>query len=310
MSLKNLSKSYLGSLKSLDTEEHIDLAFYRPIGYMWACAARRLGVTPNVITVAAIFIGLGAAVAFYFNSLPVNLVGILLLIWANSFDSADGQLARMTGQYSRLGRILDGLCGDIWFAAIYIAIILREIATSPFFAAHSWVIITLALVTAVCHARQAAMADYYRQIHLFIIKGEDGSELESSATLRRRLAETTGFWKRLTLKAYILYTASQEATTPQLQRLRRLITARYPDGHLPDKLRADFRRLSLPLMKYTNILSFNWRTIVLFASLLAGQPWIYFAVEVTVFNVILIYMVRRHEKICRAMTDNIENGLY
>lgn len=310
MNLKNLSKSYLVSLKSLDTEEHIDLAFYRPIGYVWACAARRLGVTPNVITVAAIFIGLGAAVAFYFNSLPVNLVGILLLIWANSFDSADGQLARMTGQYSRLGRILDGLCGDIWFAAIYIAIILREIATSPFFAAHSWVIITLALVTAVCHARQAAMADYYRQIHLFIIKGEDGSELESSATLRRRLAETTGFWKRLTLKAYILYTASQEATTPQLQRLRRLIAARYPDGHLPDKLRADFRRLSLPLMKYTNILSFNWRTIVLFASLLAGQPWIYFAVEVTVFNVILIYMVRRHEKICRAMTDNIENGLY
>lgn len=310
MNLKNLSKSYLASLKSLDTEEHIDLAFYRPIGYMWACAARRLGVTPNVITVAAIFIGLGAAVAFYFNSLPVNLVGILLLIWANSFDSADGQLARMTGQYSRLGRILDGLCGDIWFAAIYIAIILREIATSPFFAAHSWVIITLALVTAVCHARQAAMADYYRQIHLFIIKGEEGSELESSATLRRRLAETTGFWKRLTLKAYILYTASQEATTPQLQRLRRLIAARYPDGHLPDKLRADFRRLSLPLMKYTNILSFNWRTIVLFASLLAGQPWIYFAVELTVFNVILIYMVRRHEKICRAMTDNIENGLY
>lgn len=310
MNLKNLSKSYLASLKSLDTEEHIDLAFYRPIGYVWACAARRLGVTPNVITVAAIFIGLGAAVAFYFNSLPVNLVGILLLIWANSFDSADGQLARMTGQYSRLGRILDGLCGDIWFAAIYIAIILREIATSPLFAAHSWVIITLALVTAVCHARQAAMADYYRQIHLFIIKGEDGSELESSATLRRRLAETTGFWKRLTLKAYILYTASQEATTPQLQRLRRLIAARYPDGHLPDKLRADFRRLSLPLMKYTNILSFNWRTIVLFASLLAGQPWIYFAVEVTVFNVILIYMVRRHEKICRAMTDNIENGLY
>lgn len=310
MNLKNLSKSYLASLKSLDTEEHIDLAFYRPIGYVWACAAQRLGVTPNVITVAAIFIGLGAAVAFYFNSLPVNLVGILLLIWANSFDSADGQLARMTGQYSRLGRILDGLCGDIWFAAIYIAIILREIATSPFFAAHSWVIITLALVTAVCHARQAAMADYYRQIHLFIIKGEDGSELESSATLRRRLAETTGFWKRLTLKAYILYTASQEATTPQLQRLRRLIAARYPDGHLPDKLRDNFRRLSLPLMKYTNILSFNWRTIVLFASLLAGQPWIYFAVEVTVFNVILIYMVRRHEKICRAMTDNIENGLY
>ncbi|MGN0219346.1 MAG: CDP-alcohol phosphatidyltransferase family protein [Muribaculaceae bacterium] len=310
MSLNDLRKNYLASLKSLDTEEHIDLAFYRPIGYMWACLARRLGVTPNVITVAAIFIGLGAAVAFYYNSLAVNLVGILLLVWANSFDSADGQLARMTGQYSRLGRILDGLCGDIWFAAIYIAIILREIATSPFFGAHSWVIIAMALVTAVCHARQAAMADYYRQLHLYIIKGESGSELESSTRLRRRLAETTGFWKRLTLKAYILYTASQEATTPQLQRLRRLIAARYPGGRLPERLRSDFRRQSLPLMKYTNILSFNWRTIVLFASLIAGQPWIYFAVELTVFNAILIYMVRSHERICRTMTENIENGLY
>ncbi len=63
-------------------------------------------------------------------------------------------------------------------------------------------------------------------------------------------------------------------------------------------------------MKYTNILSFNWRTIVLFASLLAGHPWVYFAVELTVFNLILIYMVRRHEKICRIMTADIEHGIY
>ncbi len=310
MNLKNSSKNYLDSLKSLDTEEHIDLAFYRPIGYLWACLAQRLGITPNVITVAAIFIGIGAAVAFYFNSLTINIIGMLLLVWANSFDSADGQLARMTRQYSRLGRILDGLCGDIWFAAIYISIILREIATSPFFAAHTWIIITMAVVTAVCHARQAAMADYYRQMHLYIIKGESGSELESSARLRRRLAEATDFRKRLILKAYICYTVSQEAATPSLQRLRHLIEERYPVGLLPDKLRDDFRQLSLPLMKYTNILSFNWRTIVLFASLLAGHPWVYFAVELTVFNLILIYMVRRHEKICRIMTADIEHGIY
>ena len=42
--------SYRDSLKSMDTEEHIDLAFYRPIGYAWACLAKKLGVTPNAIT--------------------------------------------------------------------------------------------------------------------------------------------------------------------------------------------------------------------------------------------------------------------
>jgi len=58
---------------------------------------------------------------------------MLLLVWANSFDSADGQLARMTKQYSPLGRILDGMSGDIWFITIYLCICLRENATSAFF---------------------------------------------------------------------------------------------------------------------------------------------------------------------------------
>ena len=110
--------NYQDSLKSLDTEEHIDLAFYRPIGYMWACLAAKLGVTPNAITIASIFLGIAAGVAFYFNNMWINVAGMILLMWANSFDSADGQLARMTKQYSRLGRILDGMAGDLWFASI------------------------------------------------------------------------------------------------------------------------------------------------------------------------------------------------
>ena len=96
------------TLKSLDTEECIDIWFYRPIGYRWALLFRRLGVSPNAITIMAIFIGIAAGVCFYYTSLTVNVVGMLLLVWANSYDSADGQLARMTGQKSPLGRVLDG----------------------------------------------------------------------------------------------------------------------------------------------------------------------------------------------------------
>ena len=56
--------SYRDSLKSMDTEETIDLMFYRPVGYAWACLARRLGVTPNAITIASIFLGVAAGVLF------------------------------------------------------------------------------------------------------------------------------------------------------------------------------------------------------------------------------------------------------
>lgn len=306
---------YRRSLKSLDTEEGIDLAFYRPIGYRWAILAARFGISPNAITIAAIFLGIGAGILFYFPELWINVAGMLLLIWANSFDSADGQLARLTKQYSRIGRILDGLCGDFWFAAIYFAIIFREIDFSPFFSTHQWVIWVLAIVTGISHTKQAAMADYYRQFHLFFLKGEEGSELDSVSQLRRQIVEggitwKNNFWKRLTLSVYLTYTRQQEATSPAMQELRRELRRRFPDGHIPQSFRDDFRRGSLPLMKYTNILSFNWRTITLFTSLFIGQPWLYFVTELTVFNAILLYMIVRHERLCRRLILRLNDGLY
>ncbi|MDE5650542.1 MAG: CDP-alcohol phosphatidyltransferase family protein, partial [Duncaniella sp.] len=291
-------EEYRRSLKSMDTEEHIDLAFYRPIGFMWAKLAQRLGVSPNAITIASIFLGIAAGVMFYYPVLWINIIGMLLLIWANSFDSADGQLARMTKQYSRIGRILDGLSGDIWFATIYVAICLRENTFCPFFAEHPWIIWVTAIVTGICHAKQAAMADYYRQFHLYFLKGEDGSELDSAEELKRNLDESgytwkNSFWKRLTMRTYLNYTLQQEATTPAMQQLRRELHSRFPDGIIPLSFRQAFRRESLPLMKYTNILSFNWRTIWLFVSLFIGQPWLYFIFELTLFNILAIYMIVR-----------------
>lgn len=307
------STSYKDSLKSLDTEEHIDLWFYRPIGYAWARLAARLGITPNVITIASIFLGIGAGVAFYFSDLWINIIGMLLLVWANSFDSADGQLARMTGQYSRLGRILDGMAGDFWFITIYIAICLREIHTSEFFIAHHWVIWVLAIATGICHAKQASMADYYRQFHLFFLKGKDGSELENLSDLEKKYKDISwkeNFWKKLTMATYVNYTRQQEATTPSMQKLRRELRSRFGSGAIPQSFRDDFRSMSLPLMKYTNILSFNWRVIVLFISLFASMPWIYFVFEFTVLNALMIYMVLRHESICRRMTQKLKEGFY
>lgn len=312
-STASTSSSYRDSLKSMDTEEHIDLFFYRPIGYAWACLARKLGVTPNAITIASIFLGIGAGVMFYFNSLWMNVIGMLLLIWANSFDSADGQLARMTKQYSRLGRILDGLSGDVWFACIYVAICLRENVTSAFFMEHPWVIWVVAVVTGICHAKQAAMADYYRQFHLYFLKGEEGSELETASELKTKLSTLSwsrNFWKKLTLTVYTNYTVQQEATAPAMQALRRELRQRFPSGRIPQSFRDAFRAASLPLMKFTNILSFNWRTIALFISLLLKMPWLYFAFELVVLNNLLVYMVIRHEAICRKFTAELKDGKY
>lgn len=303
--------AYLDSLKSMDTEETFDLIFYRRIGYGWACIAKKLGVTPNAITIASIFLGIGAGVCFYFNDLLINILGVFLLVWANSFDSADGQLARMTKQYSRIGRILDGLSGDFWFAAIYIAICLRENVTSDFFMAHKWVIWVVAVVTGVCHGVQAAMADYYRQFHLYFLKGEGGSELERASDLWdkfHQLSWKRNFFQKLSLMFYTNYTVGQEKRTPRMQKLRRMLAERF-GGMPPQWFRDQFRAKSKPLMKYTNILSFNTRTFALFAAILIFRmPWLYFAFELTVLNILLIYMMWRHERICSFFCRELEAG--
>ena len=60
----DLKKQYKASLKSADTEEGIDLAFYRPIGFAWAYLFRQLGITPNMVTTIGLLGNLAAAVIF------------------------------------------------------------------------------------------------------------------------------------------------------------------------------------------------------------------------------------------------------
>lgn len=308
---QRMRANYRATLKSSDTEEWFDLIFHRPLGFAWAVLCAKLGIRPNVITIASVFLGVGAGVLFYFSPLWLNIIGMVLLLWADTFDSADGQLARMTQQYSRLGRILDGLSGDLWFITIYVAICLREVNTSEFFMAHNWAIWVIACVAGFCHGVQAAQADLYRQFHLFFLKGKDGSELESSAKLAKKYADMSWrrqFFAKLVMFFYKNYTVSQERRTPAMQSLRAEISKRWPDGEIPIGFREAFRSKSKPLMKFTNILSFNTRCFVLFAALFARMPWLYFAFEIVVLNGLLFYMQWRHERICREFAAELQSG--
>ena len=120
------------SFKSNDTEEWLDVHFTRPIGLVFALFWNKLGVHPNAITILSIFLGIGAGFMFYFRDFAHNLMGVILLMFANFCDSTDGQMARLTGKKTLVGRVLDGFSGDVWFFCIYAAISLRLMnQTSP-----------------------------------------------------------------------------------------------------------------------------------------------------------------------------------
>lgn len=305
-------KLYKASIKSIDTEEFLDMWVYRPLGFRCALFFRNRGIHPNIITIASIFLGIAAGVCFLQENLRWNIVGILLLVWANLYDSTDGQLARITGQKTRWGRILDGFAGDCWFFCIYFAIAAREtFQPIPFAPEYNWGPIIWILVS-FCgfwvHGSQCQLADYYRNIHLYFTNEKNGNEFHNSAAQRKEYDETPWkgnfFWK-IFLNAYIAYVDNQERMSPCFQRFIKKVNEKY-STNLPEWLRKEFREGSLPLMKYTNILTFNSRCIMLCFAMLIGQMWTYLAFELVVLMILFVYMQQKHEALCRRLLKKIE----
>jgi phosphatidylglycerophosphate synthase len=298
------------SYKSEDTEEWLDVHFTRPIGLVFALFWNKLGVHPNVITILSNFLGIGAAYMFYHTDLWHNVAGVVLLMFANFCDSTDGQMARLTGKKTLVGRVLDGFSGDVWFFAIYVALCLRLMPQNiPGTTAHwGFVIWVLALVAGVfCHSPQASLADYYRQIHLFFLKGKSGSELDHSIQQRAiydSLPKKRWF-ARLFYWNYANYCKSQEKRTPHFQaffqKYGKMVEEEGHDAPSLSALRNRFVEGSRPLMKYTNLLTFNSRAICLYITSLLNCPWVYLLFEILVLTIIYIHMHRNHEHLCETM---------
>lgn len=302
------------SFKSEDTEEWLDVHFTRPVGLMFAIMWYKLGVKPNTITILSIFLGAAAGVMFAFTDLTHNIIGIVLLILANFCDSTDGQLARLTDQRSMKGRCLDGFAGDVWFFFIYLSIIIRLFNTDmPGTSTHwgIWIFILCAIAALLCHSPQASLADYYRQIHLYFLKGRNGSELDTYASEHQRAEDAKGkkdaFWDYAFHSNYQHYCRGQEKRTPEFQKLMAKIKATYGSIEaIPQDARKKFLDGSRPLMPYTNILTFNSRAITIYISCLLGIPWVYPLLEITVGECLYIYMHREHERLCKRIREELK----
>ena len=291
---KSFSELLRASFKSADTEEWLDIYFTRPIGLAFALLWARLGVHPNTITILSMFLGIGAGWMFSHTDLWHNIAGIVLLMFANFCDSTDGQL--------------DGVASDVWFTAVYLGIVFRLWNDNmPFIDVKwgAWALLLCAVAGFVCHTMQCRLADYYRQIHLYFLLGKSGSELddyESQQAIVDGLPKKGAFWERAFYTNYAKYCRAQEKSTPEFQAFYRNIRARYPDvSDMPQQLRDDFRAGSLPLMKYTNLLTHNSRAITLFIGCLLDIPYIYPLFEIIVLSTIYWHMHRSHEALCRRL---------
>ena len=319
------------TLKSAETEDWLDLHVVRPFCYWWAVLFAKLDIHPNTVTIWSMIIGAASAFffacgSFYYEGtygLVMNIIAILLLCLADIFDCTDGQLARMTGMKSRLGRILDGVAGFAWFIPIYHVLVYRfyihhdiefgwlGIEDTP---ENTMIATAVVLVLSVISGfmgmgGQQRLADYYIQIHLFFLKGEKGSELDNSVRqqeLYDQLPKDAPWYERQFQKSYVDYTRKQEKATPQFQRLMKLLKEKYGStDNMPADIREELHRHSLALMKWNGLLTFNFRESWFFLFCLLDIPAMNFLFEIIGMGLLTWYINHRHESFSRQVADKL-----
>lgn len=100
-------------LKSRDVEDPVNLWLHRPLAYAFAWAVYRTPMTPNLVTLLAMLVGIGSGVCWAIGTPPLMVVGGILLWSSAILDGADGILARAKQMFSDIGRALDGAADSV-----------------------------------------------------------------------------------------------------------------------------------------------------------------------------------------------------
>lgn len=169
-------------LKSTEVEDAINTHFHRPLAYRVVALVWRTRVSPDMITLFAMIVGMSAGVAWAIGT-PIAMVVGGILLWSSAIlDGADGLLARAKGIQSQFGRALDGSADAV--------VAVTSLAGAVY---HIWrqtgdatqvLLAGAAIGTTLFHL---PLYDYYKELYLRMTRAS-GPEGEAPEEVERKLA--------------------------------------------------------------------------------------------------------------------------
>lgn len=115
------------TFKPRDVDELLDYYVFRRLAAYVVRALTPTTVTPNQVTLIAGVIGTASGAAVWYASFGPRwwlLVGAGLLLLSMVLDCTDGQLARIRGISTMLGRVLDGISDMFTTTSIFLGLVL------------------------------------------------------------------------------------------------------------------------------------------------------------------------------------------
>lgn len=290
------------TFKPRDVEEAIDFYFHRPIAGLLVQAIASWPVTPNQVTVASGAVSLLSGVVILLSAWYqpwLAAVGGGLLFFSVILDCADGQLARLKGISSLIGRILDGLVDSVAPLSVMpamLAILLVGGAPDVW----AWTVGWAAGLSLLWHAQ---LYDVSKNLYLHASRPDfnlGGSTLfmpEEMETMRAQMLAEGKRTQAFIMKVWVGW------TRPQLKLLRPWTSLeRTPQN---DEERELYRQLFRPVMAATTWLGFGTHLFLLYATalLIPWRPeviWICWAIIAGPLNLVALavkVMRARREKL-------------
>jgi len=268
-------------------EEWADRHFFRPLGWRVATTLAPTRATPDAVTLASLLLGVVAGHLFWYASPWINAAGVGLFIVSDVLDSADGQLARLRGTSTRMGRILDGFADSARFLSLY-----GHLGARLFVAGWGWPGVALAFAALVSHAYQAAAADFIRQAYLHFAVGK-GSELDLGD--REPARARRSIWERMAAWLYGDYVRRQAWLFPQTTALARSYNGRA----IPSSLARVWAERQRRIVAGCAWIAQNIRFLLLALIVVPGGPGgpaAYCWIVVGPLNLVLIGLILAHER--------------
>ncbi len=170
------------AFKAQEIEELADVYFFRPLGMVLARAARALGLTPTAVTIIGMLVGAAGGGLLY--DARLGYAAFALLIVHGVLDSADGQLARLTGRATEFGRMLDGVSGYVTHVAIYAGLTAGAVHQGSG-GGGAAAIVLWAVAAGLGNIVHAQMYDYHRTAYArYVIKGQARSDTAGTQPAR------------------------------------------------------------------------------------------------------------------------------
>ncbi len=213
----SLASEFKQSLKTVDSEEILDLVIFRPLSFVLVKLIYNTNITPNQISIVALIFGLLTGVLYGFGTHEFFILASASFFICNTLDCMDGQLARLKKNGTKIGRVIDGFIDYLTSISVFIGIGIALTSISGN-ALYSWL---LTVASGISKALQNMFFDHYRNMYLEYVYHKTSSldeEIEEYSEEKERLKNVKGHHiEKLLISLYLAYSNFQKNSTNHVQ---------------------------------------------------------------------------------------------